>query len=69
MYNLIDMNAVEIIEEISRMPETERKKVVAYLNREPTSETRAAMDEAQQPEKLEAYESADQLFAANDIKC
>ena len=63
------MNAVEIIEEISRMPEAEREKVVAYLNQKPTPETCEAMEEARHPEKLEAFANADELFAANGIKC
>jgi len=59
---LVPMNAVEVIEEIKRLPEEEREKVVEFVRHLPNAETIAAMEEAEHPEKLERFESASDLF-------
>ena len=55
------MNAVDVIEEIKRLSEEEREKVVEFVRHLPNAETIAAMEEAEHPEKLERFESASDL--------
>ena len=59
---LVLMNAMQVIEEIKRLPEEEREKVVEFVRHLPNAETIAAMEEAEHPEKLERFESASDLF-------
>jgi antitoxin component of RelBE/YafQ-DinJ toxin-antitoxin module len=59
---LINMNAAEIIQEIERLPENEKGKVVDFLRHLPNEETLAAMEEAKHPEKLEKFASAADMF-------
>jgi antitoxin component of RelBE/YafQ-DinJ toxin-antitoxin module len=59
---LINMNAAEIIQEIERLPENEKGKVVDFLRHLPNEETLAAMEEAKHPEKLEKFDSAADMF-------
>ena len=59
---LIIMNAAEIIEEIQRLPESEKGKVVDFMRHLPNEETLAAMEEAKHPEKLEKFDSAADMF-------
>lgn len=54
------MNAAEIIEEIQRLPEKERGKVVEFVRHQPNAETIAAMEEP--IEGLPRYSSVDELF-------
>ncbi|MCH2075248.1 MAG: hypothetical protein MK130_10445 [Puniceicoccaceae bacterium] len=55
------MNAVEIIEEIQRLPEDERGKVVQFVRHLPNAETIAAMNEPL--ESLQRFESVEALMA------
>lgn len=59
---LIHMNAAEIIQEIERLPEDEKGKVVDFMRHLPNEETLAAMQEAKHPEKLEKFDSAADMF-------
>ncbi len=59
---LTNMNAAEIIEEIQRLPESEKGKVVDFMRHLPNEETLAAMEEAKHPEKLEKFDSAADMF-------
>jgi len=56
------MNAAEIIQEIERLPEDEKGKVVDFMRHLPNKETLAAMEEAKYPEKLEKFDSAADMF-------
>jgi len=56
------MNAAQIIEEIQRLPEDEKGKVVDFMRHLPNEETLAAMEEAKHPEKLEKFDSAAGMF-------
>lgn len=58
----INMNAAEIIQEIERLPENEKGKVVNFIRHLPNEETLAAMEEAKHPEKLEKFDSAADMF-------
>lgn len=58
------MNAAEIIEEIQRLPEEERGKVVEFVRHQPNAETLAAMEEPL--EEGRSFKSAAELFAAID---
>lgn len=61
------MNAAEIIEEISRLPEEERGKVIDFVYHLPNAETAEAINEP--VEGLPRYKSAAELFAALDEEC
>ena len=63
------MNAAQIIEEIQRLPEDEKGKVVEFLRHQPNAETLAAMEEAKHPEKLEKFDSAADMFEKLGIEC
>ena len=63
------MNAAQIIEEIQRLPEEERGKVLDFLRHQPNAETLEAMEEARHPEKLEKFESAADLFGKLGVEC
>lgn len=56
------MNAAQIIEEIQRLPEDERGKVLDFARHQPNAETLEAMEEARHPEKLEKFDSAADMF-------
>ena len=56
------MNAAELIQEIERLPEEEKGKVVDFMRHLPNEETLAAMEEAKHPEKLEKFDSAADMF-------
>lgn len=55
------MNAVQIIEEIQRLPDEERGKVVQFVRHLPNAETIAAMNEP--IDKLQRFDSVEALFA------
>ncbi len=59
---VINMNAAEIIQEIERLSEDEKGKVVDFMRHLPNEETLAAMEEAKHPEKLEKFDSAADMF-------
>lgn len=63
------MNAAQIIEEIQRLPEDERGKVLDFARHQPNAETLEAMEEAKHPDKLERFESASDLFEKLGVKC
>jgi antitoxin component of RelBE/YafQ-DinJ toxin-antitoxin module len=63
------MNAEEIIDEIQRLPEDERVKVLEFARHQPNAETLEAMEEAKHPEKLERFESASDLFEKLGVEC
>ena len=63
------MNAGVIIEEIMRLPADERGKVVEFVRHLPNAETLKAIEEAKQPEKLEHFDSAADLFQKLGVKC
>ena len=63
------MNAAQIIEEIERLPEDERVKVLDFARHQPNAETLEAMEEAKHPEKLERFESASDLFEKLGVEC
>ena len=63
------MNAIEIIEEIKRLPVEEQGKVVEFLRHIPNAATVEAMDEARHPERLETFDSAADLFEKLEVKC
>ena len=56
------MNAAEIIQEIERLPEEEKGKVVDFMRHLPNEVTLVAMEEAKHPEKLEKFDSAADMF-------
>ena len=58
------MNAAEIIEEISRLPDEEKGKVAEFMRHLPNAETLAAMSEP--TEGLPRFESVEDLFAELD---
>lgn len=58
------MNAAEIIEEITRLPEEERGKVVEFLRHLPNAETVEAINEP--TENLPRFDSVEDLFAELD---
>jgi hypothetical protein len=55
-----NMNAAQIIEEIRRLPEEEKGKVVDFLRHQPNAETIAAMEEP--IDDLPRFSSVDALF-------
>ena len=55
-----DMNAAQIIEEITRLPEDEKDKVVDFVRHLPNDETLAAIDEP--IENLPRFKSVEALF-------
>lgn len=55
------MNAVEIIEEIKRLPDEERGKVVEFMRHIPNTETLEAMREPS--EGLPRFNTVEELFA------
>ncbi|MGE9269550.1 MAG: hypothetical protein ACQKBU_02000 [Verrucomicrobiales bacterium] len=63
------MNAAEIIEEIQRLPEDERGKVIEFVRHQSNQETLEAMEEARHPEKLEKFDSASDLFEKLGVEC
>jgi|GEM_PF-1174626 len=63
------MNAVEIIQEIERLPESEKGKVVDFMRHLPNKETLEAMEEAKHPEKLEKFDSAADMFKKLGVEC
>ena len=58
----MNMNAAEILEEISRLPADEKEKVVEFLSHQPDAETLAAMREPVEEGRL--FKSAAELFAS-----
>ena len=56
------MNAAEILEEIQRLPEDERNKVVDFVRNIPNAETIKAINE--QLEGLPRYKSMDEVTSA-----
>jgi hypothetical protein len=66
---LIIMNAAEIIQEIERLPENEKGKVVDFMRHLPNQETLDAMEEARHPEKLEQFDSAADMFKKLGVEC
>lgn len=58
------MNAAQIIEEIQRLPEEEKGKVVEFLRHQPNAETIAAINEPLEDGR--SFQSAEELFAAID---
>lgn len=54
------MNAAQIIEEIQRLPEEEKDKVVDFLRHQPNAETIAAINEP--IDDLPRFSSVDALF-------
>ncbi|MBC2602994.1 hypothetical protein [Puniceicoccus vermicola] len=54
------MNAAEIIEEIQRLPEDERGKVIEFVRHQPNQETLEAMREP--TEGLPRFETVEDLF-------
>lgn len=63
------MNAAEIIEEIKRLLDEERGKVVEFMRDIPNAETLEAIAEARHPEKLERFDSAADMFEQLGVKC
>lgn len=56
------MNAAQIIEEIQRLPEDEKGKVVEFLRQQPNAATIAAMREP--VEEGRSFKTAAELFAS-----
>ena len=54
------MNALEIIEEIKRLPEDERGKVVEFMRHIPNAETIEAINEP--TEELPRFNTVEELF-------
>ena len=54
------MNAVEVIEEIKRLPEEEREKVVEFVRHLPNAETIEAINEPL--EGLPRFDSVEELL-------
>ena len=63
------MNAVEIIEKISRLPDEEKGKVIDFVSHLPNAETLEAIKEAEKPEDLDSYASSKDLFKSLDVEC
>jgi len=63
------MNAAEIIQEIERLTEKEKVKVVDFMRHLPNQETLDAMEEAKHPEKLEKFDSAADMFKQLGVEC
>jgi hypothetical protein len=63
------MNALEIIEEIKRLPDEERGRVIEFVREIPNNETMEAMEEAKNPKKLEGFDSATDMFEKLGIQC
>ncbi len=63
------MNAAEIIQEIERLPESEKGKVVEFMRYLPNQDTLEAMEEAKHPEKLEKFDSAADMFKKLEVEC
>lgn len=59
---LMNMNAAEIIEEIQRLSEDEKGKVVEFVRHQPNAETLEAMREP--VEEGRSFKSAAELFAS-----
>lgn len=57
---LTSMNAGEVIEEIKRLPEKERSKVVEFVRHLPNAETVEAINEPH--EGLPRFDSVEELF-------
>jgi len=57
---LVPMNAVEVIEEIKRLPEEEREKVVEFVRHLPNAETIEAINEPL--EGLPRFDSVEDLL-------
>jgi hypothetical protein len=57
---LVLMNAVEVIEEIKRLPEEEREKVVEFVRHLPNAETIEAINEPL--EGLPRFDSVEDLL-------
>ena len=53
------MNAAQIIDEIQRLPEEERGKVLEFARNQPNAETLEAMEEP--ADKLPRYRSMDEV--------
>lgn len=64
---LKNMNAAEIIEEIQRLPENEKSKVVEFMHHQPNAETLEAMREPLEIGR--SFKNAEELFAALDEEC
>ena len=60
------MNAVEIIQEIQRLPEKEKGKVFDFMRHLPNAETLKAMREP--VEEGRSFKSAAELFASIDAE-
>jgi hypothetical protein len=58
----MNMNAAEILEEIARLPEDEKGKVVEFLRHQPNAETLEAMREP--VEEGRSFKNAADLFAS-----
>jgi hypothetical protein len=54
---VMNMNAAEILEEIARLPEDEKGKVVEFLRHQPNAETVEAMREP--VEECRSFKSAE----------
>ena len=65
----MNMNAAEIIQEIQRLPEDEKGKVVEFVRHQPNAETLEAMEEAKHPEDLEKFDSAADMFKKLGVEC
>ena len=61
------MNAIEIINEISKLPEEEKGKVIEFIRHLPNAETIAAINEPL--EKGRSFKNAAELFAELDKEC
>ena len=61
------MKATEIIEEISKLPEEEKGKVIEFLRHLPNSETIKAINEPL--EEGRSFKNAAELFAELDKEC
>jgi len=61
------MNATEIIEEISKLPEEEKGKVIEFLRHLPNAETIAAINEP--VEGLPRFDSVEELFEELESWC
>ena len=64
---LQNMNAAEIIEEITQLPESEKGKVVEFVRHLPNAETIAAINEPL--EEGRSFKNAAELFAELDKEC
>jgi len=62
-----EMNAAEIIEEIKRLPDEERGKVVEFMRDIPNAETLEAMREPIDTSR--SFKNSAELFAALDAEC